>query len=433
MKGMELEKKPLIECLESLGRGQSPTYVEEESGIFAINQKCVRNGAVDALHSRPHDQKIRVKDSALLQDGDVCINSTGTGTIGRVGLWSAKGLHNGTRYFADSHVTIARPNKDIVNPKYLAALLESSSVQMAMETYCFSGSTNQVELNRTALESLELDLIQKEAQDEVATILSTLDRAIEQTEAIIAKQQRVKTGLMQDLLTKGIDENGVIRSEATHEFKDSPLGRIPAEWEIEPLGKVTSLVTSGSRGWARFYSTEGAVFLRIGNLTREHINFRFDDVMYVNVPGSSEGKRTAVQDGDLLISITADLGIIAIVPEGFPEAYVNQHIALVRLNKDEVFPRFIGHLLNGDVGQTQIEKLNESGAKAGLNLPTIENLMVFKPKYSEQQKIVDILDGVDSQIAIDKKRVDKLRHQKAGLMYDLLTGTVRVESGRADE
>lgn len=283
-------------------------------------------------------------------------------------------------------------------------------------------------LNKEKLKLIEFEYpADKEEQTQIASILSNLDRAIEQTEVIIAKQQRIKTGLMQDLLTKGIDEHGVIRSEATHEFKDSPLGRIPMEWEIESLGKVASFVTSGSRGWARFYSTEGAVFLRIGNLTREHINFRFDDVMYVNVPAASEGKRTAVQEGDLLISITADLGVIAVVPEGFSEAYVNQHIALVRLNKDEVYPRFIGHLLSSGVGQTQIEKLNESGAKAGLNLPTIENLRVFRPTYSEQQKIVDILDGVDSQITIGKKRVDKLRRQKAGLMHDLLTGTVRVK------
>lgn len=285
----------------------------------------------------------------------------------------------------------------------------------------------RAKLNQSGLRAITLSLPESETeQAQIAAILSTLDRAIEQTEAIIAKQQRIKAGLMQDLLAKGIDEYGVIRSEATHQFKDSLLGRIPVEWEIEPLGKVARLVTSGSRGWARFYSTDGAVFLRIGNLTREHINFRFDDVMYVNVPELSEGKRTAVQEGDLLISITADLGIIAVIPEGFPEAYVNQHIALVRLNKDEVYPRFIGHLLNSGVGQTQIEKLNESGAKAGLNLPTIENLRVFRPPHSEQQKIVDILDGVDSQISIDKKRVDKLRRQKAGLMHDLLTGTVRV-------
>ena len=76
-----------------------------------------------------------------------------------------------------------------------------------------------------------------EEQTQIASILTTLDRAIEQTGEIIAKQQRIKAGLMQDLLTKGIDELGVIRSEATHEFKDSPLERIPVEWEVAPMAK----------------------------------------------------------------------------------------------------------------------------------------------------------------------------------------------------
>ena len=68
-----------------------------------------------------------------------------------------------------------------------------------------------------------------------------MDRAIEQTEALIAKQQRIKTGLMQDLLTRGIDEHGNLRSEQTHKFKDSPLGRIPVEWEIVHLGNVSEI------------------------------------------------------------------------------------------------------------------------------------------------------------------------------------------------
>ena len=73
-------------------------------------------------------------------------------------------------------------------------------------------------------------------QSKIAEILSTVDQAIDQTEALIAKQQRIKTGLMQDLLTRGIDENGNLRSEETHEFKDSPLGRIPVEWEVKTIG-----------------------------------------------------------------------------------------------------------------------------------------------------------------------------------------------------
>ena len=82
-------------------------------------------------------------------------------------------------------------------------------------------------------------------QKKIAEILSTVDKAIEQTEQLIAKYQRIKTGLMQDLLTKGIDENGNIRSEETHEFKDSPLGRIPLEWEVVELGKGIKKIDAG--------------------------------------------------------------------------------------------------------------------------------------------------------------------------------------------
>jgi type I restriction enzyme S subunit len=266
----------------------------------------------------------------------------------------------------------------------------------------------------------------KPEQTKIAEILSTVDRAIEQTEALIAKQQRLKTGLMQDLLTCGIDEHGNLRSEQTHKFKDSPLGRIPVEWEVTRLESVSVFVTSGSRGWAQYYSTEGALFVRIGNLTRQHINMRFEDVVRVNPPKSSEGNRTAVMTGDLLISITADLGIIGVIPEGFEEAYVNQHISLVRLLHSEVDPRFVGWFLNSHSGQSQFEKLNESGAKAGLNLPTIKNLLIPKMEIEEQNRIAEILDANTQKGSEFQQRPAKLRSLKTALMQDLLTGRKRV-------
>jgi type I restriction enzyme S subunit len=189
---------------------------------------------------------------------------------------------------------------------------------------------------------------------------------------------------------------------------------------------VSEFVTSGSRGWARYYSTDGAIFLRIGNLTRRHINFRLDDLVFVSPPQSSEGKRTAVETGDLLISITADLGIIGIVPSDFDEAYVNQHIALVRLMKEEVSPRFIGWFLSSQGGQTQFESFNESGAKAGLNLPTIKRLIVPKMNPTEQERIAAILDSAAESIKDYERQLVKLRYSKAGLMQDLLTGKKRV-------
>ena len=176
--------------------------------------------------------------------------------------------------------------------------------------------------------------LEQAQQTKIADVLTAVDRAIEKMEALIAKYQRIKTGLMQDLLTRGIDEHGRVRDPATHKFKQSPVGRIPNEWQILALGSedVSSSITSGSRGWAKYYAEEGALFLRISNLTRKHINLRWDDIKYVMPPHEAERKRTSVAPGDLLISITADLGIIGVAPEGLGEAYVNQHIALIRLN-----------------------------------------------------------------------------------------------------
>jgi len=93
-------------------------------------------------------------------------------------------------------------------------------------------------INQRHLSNIDILLPSPIEQEKIAEGLSTVDRSSAQTEALITKQQRIKTGLMQDLLIKGIDEAGNIRSEETHEFKDSPLGRIPVEWEVEVLDNL---------------------------------------------------------------------------------------------------------------------------------------------------------------------------------------------------
>ena len=184
---------------------------------------------------------------------------------------------------------------------------------------------------------------------------------------------------MQDLFRYGIDEHGQIRNEKTHKFKRSPIGKIPAGWDIKPLKNLREFITSGSRGWAKYYTESGALFLRIGNLTRENVNLRFDDIVYVKPPKDSEGNRTRTNPGDVLISITADLGIIGFVPATLTEAYVNQHIALLRFADPDVLAPWIAFYLWSIYGQKQFQTLNDGGAKAGLNLPTVDNLFVMTP------------------------------------------------------
>lgn len=162
---------------------------------------------------------------------------------------------------------------------------------------------------------------------------------------------------------------------------------------------------------------------------------RFEDLVRVLPPVSAEGKRTATQVGDLLISITADLGLVGVIPEGFAEAYVNQHLAMVRLGDPESVPRFVGHFLLGRAGQIQFETLNESGAKAGLNLPTVSRILTAKPTPPEQRAIAEILDVADETVACEQRDLGKLHRLKRGLMQNLLTGKVRVTRilGKATE
>jgi type I restriction enzyme S subunit len=110
----------------------------------------------------------------------------------------------------------------------------------------------------------------------------------------------------------------------------SELPGLPEGWKWASVELLTSVVTSGSRGWAEYYSPTGAVFLRVGNLDRHTIELDLSDVARVTPPESAEAIRTAVAPGDVLMSITADVGMVAVVPEALDQAYINQHVALLR-------------------------------------------------------------------------------------------------------
>jgi len=338
----------------------------------------------------------------------------------------AVGLENGIGFGStEFHVLRSRPG---VHARYLHQLCQWRRFRVAAESQMV-GSAGQQRVQRQFFDEFRIAAFNSTEQHRIAQILDTLDTAIHQTEAIIAKLKAVKQGLLHDLLTRGITAYGELRppqAEAPQLYKESPLGWIPKEWVVVTLESVSKTVTSGSRDWARFYADSGALFVRIGNLTREHINFRYESTMYVRPPRNADGQRTRLESGDILISITADLGIVGVVPDGLGEAYINQHIALVRPDLEAVNSRFVGHYLAGPIAQTYISKLNDAGAKAGLNLPTIRGLVTAKPLHNEQDLIATRLDELDNRIQNATTESAKLRELKSGLMDDLLTGRVRV-------
>lgn len=153
-------------------------------------------------------------------------------------------------------------------------------------------------------------------------------------------------------------------------------------WDIIAFGDIVDFMTSGSRGWAQHYSESGARFLRIQNVGKNKLFL--DDIAYVSPPENAEAKRTKVEAGDILFSITADLGRSAVIPNNFGEAYINQHLALLRVNRGK--PLYYSAFIASEGGQRQVAALNKGGVKAGLNFNDIKSLQIPAPPDEMQDK-----------------------------------------------
>jgi len=166
-------------------------------------------------------------------------------------------------------------------------------------------------------------------------------------------------------------------------------------------------LTSGSRGWAKHYAAQGNVFIRIGNVGRDRL--LLEDLVYVKAPENAEAQRTRVRPGDLLISITADLGRTAVIPSGFPTAYINQHLASIRLRG--LSPTYTSAFLSSRGGQRQFDRLDRTGVKSGLNFDDIRSLEILIPDPKEQasyEAFVQRLHEYSGQAASEAAQAERL-------------------------
>ncbi len=161
--------------------------------------------------------------------------------------------------------------------------------------------------------------------------------------------------------------------------------------ETATPSRAFEFVTSGSRGWARYYSSSGVPFIRMGNLQRGRLDLDLTEVQLVEVSATAEGKRTRLLAGDLLISITADLGMVGIVPTDLGEAYINQHVALARA-RPKFDPRFVGWYLISPHGQRELTRFRRGATKAGLGLENIRSVTAPELSLEKQAAVVSEID-----------------------------------------
>ncbi|MBS0372868.1 MAG: restriction endonuclease subunit S [Proteobacteria bacterium] len=359
----------------------------------------IQNGQVvyEDLQYVPHSI---VKPSQVAAPGDlaVCMSNGSRNLVGKSAQIGPEARYK--RITVGAFCSLFKPHPGV--PASFVKQIFSSAFFSKLVDFTLAGSAIN-NLKNSDIESFPVPLPPAPEQEGIAEVLSALDEQTEATLALIDKLTLRRKGLVQELLL--------------------PVAHAS---ETVALGSVCSVITSGSRGWAQYYAPEGDLFLRIGNLTRAHPNLRFEDVVWVKPPSGGEGLRTRLEAGDVLISITADLGIIGCIPENLGPAYINQHIALARINSPELAPRWVAHVLASPFGFEQIAKLNDGGAKAGLNLPTVQALLIPKPSLETQKELAALLDSADAEIAAEQELAEKLRLQKDGLMHDLLTGKTRV-------
>jgi type I restriction enzyme S subunit len=285
-----------------------------------------------------------------------------------------------------------------------------------------SGTTFS-EISKSGLGDMQISVPKlKPEQHRIAEILETVDNAIEKTDRIIQKYKRIKQGLMQDLLTKGLDENGQIRSEETHRFKDSPLGRIPEEWEVVELGKVALSICYG---YTESSTNEdvGPKFLRITDIQENKVNW--DDVPYCKIDKSNLDKYL-LKEGDIVFARTGATTGKSYYINNPPFAIFASYLVMIRPNSTKISPKFLSYFFNSDKYWAQIAMDLSGSTQEGFNASKLSNIQLPLPPLPEQHRIASILSQIDETIEKEQKYKEKLERIKQGLMKDLLTGRVRV-------
>ena len=195
-------------------------------------------------------------------------------------------------------------------------------------------------------------------------------------------------------------------------------------WHVASANDIFTYITSGSRGWAQYYSDMGSIFIRMGNLNHSTLDIDFSDIQYVQLPEKVEGRRSKVQKNDILISITADVGMVGIVKDSNMDAYINQHVALARPIESEYAP-FIAWFLISDLGLSQLQKLQKGATKKGLSLVDFKSLKMNLPTLLEQTEIVRIIDSLFEKEEKAKEIanvIEQIDHMKKAILARAFRG-----------
>jgi len=252
-------------------------------------------------------------------------------------------------------------------------------------------------------------------QKKIAAILSSVDEAIQATQAVIDQTRRVKEGLLQDLLTRGIGHT---------RFKQTEIGEIPEGWEVRALEEVCGRVGVGIASSATHaYRDTGVPLIRNQNIKYGYLDL--SDLLYVDEAYDLENQTKRIHTGDVLTIRTGYPGVSAVVPPELNNA--QSFTTLVSTPKPGVIrSQFLAAWINGPVGRRLVLAGEAGGAQHNLNAGELKRLPVPVPPLGEQDGIMSVLQSVSATEVMENEATGRLARAKNGLLTDLLTGKVRV-------
>jgi type I restriction enzyme S subunit len=197
------------------------------------------------------------------------------------------------------------------------------------------------------------------------------------------------------------------------------LPALPQGWVWVSLDQLIVLITSGSRGWRDYYANSGSLFIRAQNLKNDALDLR--DAAYVDLPGRTEGVRTRVMDDDILVTITgANVTKSALVNLSLPEAYVSQHVGLVRLAIRDCAKFVHSWIICPSLGRKYLLGAAYGAGKPGLNLDNLRDLVLALPPLEEQHEISGRIDQTFSNLDSISAQISTQLHHSGGLRQSIL-------------
>ncbi|WP_298942490.1 restriction endonuclease subunit S [uncultured Microbacterium sp.] len=196
------------------------------------------------------------------------------------------------------------------------------------------------------------------------------------------------------------------------------------------LRRFVEYVTSGSRGWSDLLGEEGDPFIRITNIARDSLAIQTSDLKRVNGVERTEGARARIEIGDVLMSITADLGSVGVAGTDVAGGYTSQHVALIRPSRALCEPRFLAHALLTPSTKAQIAEKSYGGTKIQLSLADVRELRVPLPSIEVQKRVAAEVDSAqesrDRQIADIDAAIALAKERRAALITAAVTGQIDV-------